>query len=272
MLSDEFDQPVQPPLELLRGVRRRFAHRRGPQIHRELRQQVGGQPTRSLGARQSRHRGEQRPIMPCLIGHLVVETLVVLRLDGTGTEADPIADHQSRAGLVVEVGEHGGGHGDGKPRSAAEFGESGLGLHLGAADIADRVVEVPGELREQVGVRMGMLARVAHRQHGFTSGAAAGHLVEAIDGDDLVAVGQRPVGAQGFGEETGSGLAQRVGVGGEREAGRVTAHPVDLHHVCSAARTRISLTATRRSRVTMYVTASAMSSGLSLTIPAVRDC
>src|SRR5262249_35576916 len=44
----------------------------------------------------------------------------------------------------------------------------------------------------------------------------------------------------------------------------------DAHHVCSAARTSMWFTATRRSRVTMYRTASAMSSDCSLTIPAVR--
>src|SRR5713226_5549918 len=41
------------------------------------------------------------------------------------------------------------------------------------------------------------------------------------------------------------------------------------HHVCAPARTGISLTAIRRSRATMYATASAMSSGSSFSTPAV---
>lgn len=88
---------------------------------------------------------------------------------------------------------------------------------------------------------------VFDRQHDLAPGAAPGHLPELGYGGDGVTVGEHTRRPKRLCQKPRAAAAQSVGVGRDREA-----EPLAVtHQVCSAARTSMWLTATRRSRVTM---------------------
>ena len=87
---------------------------------------------------------------------------------------------------------------------------------------------------------------------------------------DGVIGAQRTGSLECLGEKRCATGTQRRRVGWYRQAEVVAGDPLPAHYqVCSAARTSMWLTATLRSRVTTYSTASAISSGANLTMSAV---
>ena len=197
---------------------------------------------------------------------------MVLAFDAVGREMNSLGDQYPGTRVAVIVGELDGRHCDREPGCAGQRREQHLGLHLRLAAVTNRIVHIAGELHEQVGVGVRVRFVVLDAQQKFAAGASARNLVEPADAGDGVVGSQRTRGAECLSEKRCATGAQRGRVRGygkcEVIAGDPTIVCVD-HQVCSAARTNMWLTATRRSRVTMYSTASAMSSGANLTMSAV---
>jgi hypothetical protein len=243
MRLGEFAEAGERAVQPVRRQRWRFADRGGPWIDRELLGQPCGKSARPMGARKPGDGGEQRPVMLERIGHLIIQTLAVLRLDSVDTELDPLTDQHTRAGIAVIVGELDARHGDGKAGRGRQRREPHLGVHLRSPPIADWVVEVAGELHEQLGVEVIPWARVGDVQQHLAAGATTGDFLVPDDPVDR--------GPKCRCQERGSAVKQRCGVGGKRQPGVVAGDPPVVHQVCSAERTSISFTATLRSRVTM---------------------
>ena len=202
-----------------------------------------GQPPGPVGAREAGDGSQQRPIVISGPRHLVVQALVVLRLDSVGAKSDSLADQNAGTGGAVVVGEQRTRHHDRETRCQRQRCELHLRFHLGPAAVTDRVVEVAGELHEQLRVETTLCVRVLDIQQHLASGATAG---------DVLAPGDpRDRRLKCAGQEGDSGVPKGGGIRGERQPRLIAGDPAVAHQVCSAARTRISLTATRRSRVTM---------------------
>jgi hypothetical protein len=155
----EFAEAGERAVQPVRRQRWRFADRGGPWIDRELLGQPCGKSARPMGARKPGDGGEQRAVMLERIGHLIIQTLAVLRLDSVDTELDPLTDQHTRAGIAVIVGELDARHGDGKAGRGRQRREPHLGVHLRSPPIAEWVVAVAGELHEQFGgqARLGLV-------------------------------------------------------------------------------------------------------------------
>ena len=97
-----------------------------------------GQSARRIGARQSAEAAEEGPVVPELVGHLVVHALGVLALDSVAPERNAFGDQHAGTGRPVIVGEQHGGDGDGKVVGPRQRREGDLGLHLRAAVVAQR--------------------------------------------------------------------------------------------------------------------------------------
>ena len=93
-----------------------------------------------------------------------------------------------------------------------------LGVHLGPAPIADRVVKVAGELHEQLGGQARLWLSVFDVKQQLATRAAAGYFFAQVDPRDALSVSaQRTRCVKCVGEKGDTAVAKGSGVGGERE-------------------------------------------------------
>ena len=119
-------------------------------------------------------------------------------------------------------------HHDREPGYLRQRRERHLGLHLSPGAIANRVVEVAGELHEQFSGQPVGRTRVTDIEQCLASGTVPGAFLEAGDGRDPIALGERTEGVQGCGEEGWAGTTERVRISGKFKPGSVSDHPA-LH-------------------------------------------
>ena len=96
-----------------------------------------------------------------------------------------------------------------------------------AAPVAERVAEAERELDEQLGVERGVGAGVFDIEQQLVAGIATRERLAADDAVDSVVGGEGAVGAERLREPCGTGLTQRVRVGGNRDTGRLAGGEVD---------------------------------------------
>ncbi len=152
MCLGEFGKAGEAAAQLVECQRRRLTHRGGLQVDGELACEPLRQPPGSMRSREAADGAQQRAVVIDGSGHLVVEALVVLLFDPVGAELDSLADQDSGAGVTVVVAELGARHRDREARRKRQSGELHLGLHLCPAAVTHRIVEVAGELHEQLSV------------------------------------------------------------------------------------------------------------------------
>jgi hypothetical protein len=241
MRLGEFAEAGERAVQPVRRQRWRFADRGGPWIDRELLGQPCGKSARPMGARKPGDGGEQRPVMLERIGHLIIQTLAVLRLDSVDTELDPLTDQHTRAGIAVIVGELDARHGDGKAGRGRQRREPHLGVHLRSPPIADWVVAVAGELHEQFGgqARLGLVIFDVKDQ--LPTRAASGYFLAHGDPRDAILRAQCTRCVKCLGEKGDTAVVESSGVCRERNPEPVAGDPAVAHQVCSAARISISL-------------------------------
>ncbi len=243
MCVGELGKPLDTPVQSLRCQPWWLADGGGLQVDGELVGEVGRQPAGPVGAREPSDGSQQCAVVIGWAGHLVVEAFVILRLDAVDAERDSLTDQDAGAGVAVVVGELRARHRDREAGCLRQHGELHLGLHLRPAAVTHRVVEVARELHEQLRVEVGSWVCIFDVEQ---------HLPARAASEDLLASGHRPDrNLKSLAEKLGSALGEGSRIGWEPQPGPVAGDPAVVHQVCSAARTSISLTATRRSRVTM---------------------
>src|SRR5215207_8142643 len=107
-------------------------------------------------AREAVEGAHQRAVVVDRPRNLIVKAFVTLTFDSVDAEWDPLADQYPGAGWTVIVGEVNPWHRYWKLGRKRQRREFHLGFHLGPTAVADRVVEVAGELHEQLGVQIGL--------------------------------------------------------------------------------------------------------------------
>ena len=126
------------------------------------------------------------------------------------------------------VGEQALRHRDREPRRLGQQCEANLELHLRAPAVAACVVEIAGELDEEVGRKLG--AVVFDGQQCLAAGAAPAKLPKFGDGADSGVGLQRTGGPERVGEEARTAVTQRAYVGGHVDAEVIAPHPAVTRH------------------------------------------